>query len=65
MDKVIIKDSSAASGGMVYCLGWIGAIIYFFQRADTFWQFITGFLKAIVWPAYLVYKALESFSIMP
>lgn len=63
MDKVIIKDSGAASGGMVYCLGFIGAIIYFFQNADTFVQFVLGFLKAIVWPAYVVYKALEFFAI--
>lgn len=59
MDRVIIRDSSAASGGAAYGLGFVGALIYFWQHADTLWQFILGFLKAMVWPALLVYKVLE------
>ena len=49
----------AAGGGAVYFFGFIGAAIYFIQHATTFWLGVLGFLKAIVWPVFVVYKALE------
>ena len=48
-----------ATGGAVYGLGFIGAAIYFISTAATFWVGVLGFLKAIVWPAILVYEALK------
>lgn len=45
-------------GEAVYGLGFIGAVIYFVGQAQTFGQGILGFLKAIVWPAMVVYKLL-------
>jgi len=45
--------------GAVYGLGFIGAAIYFISHAAGFWMGVLGFLKAIVWPAILVYKAFE------
>lgn len=56
------RAGSSAAGGGIYGLAFIGAMIYFLQNADTFWQGLLGILKAIVWPALLVYKALEFFS---
>jgi hypothetical protein len=41
----------------VYGLGLIGAAIYFISHATTFWLGVVGFLKAIVWPVFLVYQA--------
>lgn len=52
--KVVHRSSSA-----VYGMGLIGAVIYFIQHATGFWMGVLGILKAIVWPAILVYKALE------
>jgi len=46
----------AASGA--YGLGFIGAAVYFIQNAVTFWGGVVGVLKAIVWPAILVYNLL-------
>ena len=43
----------------VYGLGFIGSAVYFIGQANTFWQGVLGFLKAIVWPAILIYQALE------
>ncbi len=43
----------------VYGLGLIGAAVYFISHATTFWVGVLGFLKALVWPAVLVYKLLE------
>lgn len=48
-----------ASGGAVYGIGMIGAMVYFISHADTFWIGVLGFLKAIVWPAFLVYQAFD------
>jgi hypothetical protein len=51
---------NCAPSGAVYGLGLIGAAIYFISHAATFWMGVLGILKAIVWPAYLVYEALKS-----
>lgn len=45
--------------GAVYCLGFIGAAVHFIQQATSFWNGALGILKALVWPAILVYKLLE------
>ena len=45
--------------GAVYGLGLIGAAVYFIGHAATFWAGVLGFLKAIVWPAFLVYEAMK------
>ncbi len=43
----------------VYGLGFIGALVYYIQHAATFWAGVLGFFKALVWPAFLIYKVLE------
>lgn len=43
----------------IYGLAFIGALVYFIQQATTFWLGVLGFLKAIVWPALLIYKLFE------
>ncbi|MGB0757393.1 MAG: hypothetical protein ACPGO5_02965 [Patescibacteria group bacterium] len=43
------------SGSAVYGLGFIGAAVYFISTATSFWMGVLGFLKAIVWPAFLAY----------
>lgn len=50
----------SSSASAVYGLGFIGAAIYFIAHAANFWQGVLGILKAIVWPAYLVYLALKA-----
>lgn len=47
-------------GGAVYGLGMIGAVIYFIQYATSFWGGVLGILKAIVWPAFLIYEVLKT-----
>jgi len=47
------------AAGAVYGLGFIGAAIYFISQATTFWLGVLGFLKAIVWPAFMVYELLK------
>jgi hypothetical protein len=45
--------------GAVYGLGLIGAATYWIQAADSFGEGVIGFLKALVWPAFLVYDLLQ------
>ncbi len=47
----------------VYGLGLIGAMIYFISHATGFWMGFVGFLKAFVWPAFLVYEALKTLGV--
>lgn len=49
----------AATGGGLYCMGMIGAAIYFISSAPDFWMGVLGFLKAMVWPAIMVYEAFK------
>ena len=46
----------------VYGLGFIGAAIFYIGHAVSFWAGVLGFLKAIVWPVFLVYHALRVLS---
>lgn len=47
------------SVGAIYGLGFIGALIYYIYNATGFWMGVLGVLKAIVWPAFLVYQLLK------
>ena len=55
-------QGSAPASGAVYGLGFIGAAIYFISQATGFWIGVLGFLKAIVWPVFLVYEAFKHFN---
>jgi hypothetical protein len=52
-----VQGSGPASA--VYGLGFIGSAVYFIGHAGTFWIGVLGFLKAVVWPAILVYQAFS------
>jgi len=54
------RAPAGGGGGIVYFLGLIGALVYYLQVADSFWTVIAGILKALVWPAFLVYELLKS-----
>lgn len=53
------SGGGTASGGAVYGLGLIGALVYFIGAAGNFGEGVLGVLKAIVWPALLVFEALK------
>lgn len=57
-----MKECSPSSGA-VYGLGLIGAAIYFISGATGFWMGVLGFLKAIVWPVFLVFEAFKSLGV--
>jgi hypothetical protein len=45
--------------GAVYGMAFIGAAVYYIMQVTTFWAGVLGFLKAIVWPAMLIFKLFE------
>ena len=51
--------SNRKCGGPFYLLGFIGSVVYYISTATGFWVGVLGFLKAIVWPAFLVYESLK------
>ena len=54
------KGSRGTGGGdAVYGLGLIGALVYYIQQADSFWEVIVGILQALVWPAFVTYDLLK------
>ncbi|MFA5098333.1 MAG: hypothetical protein WC490_06915 [Candidatus Margulisiibacteriota bacterium] len=44
--------------GGLYGLAFIGAAVYYIQHASSFGQGLLGVLKALVWPALIMYKVL-------
>lgn len=52
-------DKIKCDSGMAYFLGVIGAVVYYLSGAPTFWAGVVGILKALVWPAFLVYELLK------
>ncbi len=53
------KVQQGTSSTSIYGLGFLGAVIYYISHATGFWMGALGVLKAIVWPAFLVYEALK------
>jgi hypothetical protein len=53
------KSSSAGIGGF-YFLAFIGAAFYFIGESSDFWGGFVGFLKALVWPAILIFEVLSA-----
>jgi hypothetical protein len=49
-----------APSGAIYGLGLIGAAVFYISQATGFWMGVLGFLKALVWPAFLVYEAFSA-----
>ena len=53
------KNSGTGVGGdAVYGIGLIGAFVWYWQQADGLWEHALGFLKSLVWPAFVVYDLL-------
>ena len=55
------RDNTRYGGGgnAVYGLGLIGALVYYIQAADSVGEGVLGVLKAVVWPAFVVYDLLK------
>jgi len=58
-DKKVVIKKRGKSGAPIYGLGLIGDFVYnIHYHSGTFWLVILAVLKAIVWPALVVYHLL-------
>ena len=46
-------------GSVLYGMGFIGSLVYFISHAMSLWMGIFGIIKAVLWPALVIYKVLE------
>ena len=51
---------AAAGGGAVYGLGIFGAWVWFWQQADSFWEYALAVFQGLLWPAFMVYQAFAA-----
>ena len=51
---------AAAGGGAIYGLGIFGAWVYFWQQADSLWEYALAVLPGLFWPAFMVYEAFSA-----
>lgn len=54
------RSTGGSAGDAVFGLGLIGAEVWFWQQADGLGEHVVGLLKGLVWPAFLVYDALQA-----
>ena len=52
-----MKDRCSCSG--LYGIGFVGALVYYIATATGFWMGVWGVIKAIFWPAFLVYSLMK------
>lgn len=57
------KCSATGSGGCIWFLGFVGALIYNLSMATGFWSGVLAVLKSIIWPVFFVYGGLKFFGI--
>ena len=55
----IRKHGGTGIAGGVFFVAFIGAAVYFIQQATSFGTGLLGFLKACIWPYFLIYNLLE------
>ncbi len=53
-----IKNNSSG-GDAVYFFGILGSLVYYIGAVDGFWNIVLAILKALVWPAFVVYDLLQ------
>ena len=46
-------------GEAVYGLGIVGAAVYYITAATGFWMGVVGVIKAVFWPAFLVFELMK------
>ena len=51
---------AAAGGGAIYGLGIFGALVYFWQQADTLWEYLLAVVQGLFWPAFMVYEVFKA-----
>jgi hypothetical protein len=60
-DHAFVKvTNEQGATGFIFFVAYIGAVVYFFQQQPDFWGFILALIKAIFWPAFLIYAGMNA-----
>jgi hypothetical protein len=51
--------NKGSCSGCGYFLGFLGAATYYISTATSFGAGFLGFLKALVWPAFLIFELMK------
>jgi hypothetical protein len=63
-DNALVKIThDHGPSGFVLFMAYIGAVVYFFNQQPDFWGFILALIKAIVWPAFLIFHGLQALNV--
>lgn len=54
------NNAGAVGGGALYGLGVFGAWVWFWQQADSFWEYALAVFQGLFWPAFMVYQAFAA-----
>lgn len=54
------RGTSGAGGSAIYAIGILGALVFFWQQAGTFWEYAFAIVQGLLWPAFLVYEVFEA-----
>lgn len=54
----VVHKHASSGGGAVYAMGLVGSLFYFLSSMNSFSDFFWGVIKSVLWPAFLVYRAL-------
>lgn len=63
MAKSKVKVIEKGGFGGIYFLGMIASVVYFIQTTDGFWKIVLAFLKAAVWPVFVIHRVLNLLAI--
>ena len=54
------NNAGAVGGGAIYGLGIFGALVYYWQQADVFWEYLLAIVQGLFWPAWMVYEVFTT-----
>lgn len=54
------NNTGAVGGGAIYGLGIFGALVYYWQQADVFWEYLLAIVQGLFWPAWMVYEVFTT-----
>lgn len=58
-EKTVRVMNDHGPSGFIFFVAFIGAAVYFVQQSAGFWGFILAILKAMVWPAFVMFHVLH------
>jgi len=57
--RYMFREHSDHMASIIYILGFIGTLYYNLSISTNFLMGLYGFLKALVWPAFLMYSLFK------